>query len=51
MTLLEDKDYTALTYARHGLAYDAGYYRFSEQAVREVVRRSPNPYLIAAGRK
>lgn len=64
MTLPGDKDHTTLTYARHGLAYNADYYRFSEQAVREVffedyaevtdeiiVRRSPNPYLIAAGRK
>ena len=64
MTLPTDKDYTTVTYARHGLAYNADYYRFSEQAVREVffenyaevtdeviVRQSPNPYLIAAGRK
>jgi hypothetical protein len=64
MTLPEDKDFTTVTYARHGLAYDADYYRFSEQAVREVffedyeevtdeviVRRVPNPYMIAAGRK
>ena len=64
MTLPTDKDYTTLTYARHGLAYNADYYRFSEQAVREiffegyaevtdeiVVRQYPNPYMIAAGRK
>lgn len=64
MTLPADKEFTTVTYARHGLAYDADYYRFSEQAVREVffenyaevtdeviVRRAPNPYLIAAGRK
>ena len=64
MTLPDDKDFTTLTYARHGRAYDADYYRFSAQAVREVffenysaitdeiiVRRTPNPYLIAAGRK
>ena len=64
MTLPSDKDYTTLTYARHGLAYNADFYRFSEQAVREVffegfsevtdeivVRREPNPYLVAAGRK
>lgn len=64
MTLPTDKDQTTLTYARHGLAYDADYYRFSEQAVREVffenyeevtdeviVRQYPNPYMIAAGRK
>jgi len=64
MTLPTDKDYTTLTYARHGLAYNADYYRFSEQAVREVffegysevtdeivIRQYPNPYMIAAGRK
>jgi ubiquinone/menaquinone biosynthesis C-methylase UbiE len=64
MTLASDKDHTTATYARHGLAYNADYYRFSEQAVREVffenysevtdeviVRQTPNPYLIAAGRK
>jgi SAM-dependent methyltransferase len=64
MTLPNDKDHTTLTYARHGQAYNADYYRFSEQAVREVffegyaevtdeivVRQYPNPYLIAAGRK
>lgn len=64
MTLPEDKEHTTVTYARHGLAYNADYYRFSEQAVREVffegysevtdeiiTRKSPNPYLVAAGRK
>jgi ubiquinone/menaquinone biosynthesis C-methylase UbiE len=64
MTLDSDKNHTTLTYARHGMAYNADYYRFSEQAVREIffegyqqvtdeviVRTSPNPYLIAAGRK
>ena len=64
MTLPSDQDRTTRTYARHGLAYDADYYRFSEQAVREVffegyaavtdeviVRTAPNPYLVAAGRK
>lgn len=64
MTLPTDKEHTTLTYARHGLAYNADYYRFSEQAVREVffenytqvtdeviVRLAPNPYLVAAGRK
>jgi SAM-dependent methyltransferase len=63
-TLPTDYRYTTLTYARHGLAYNADFYRFSEQAVREVffegyeavtdevlVRRYPNPYLVAAGRK
>jgi ubiquinone/menaquinone biosynthesis C-methylase UbiE len=64
MTLPEDKEHTTVTYARHGIAYNADYYRFSEQAVREVffenysevtdeviVRTTPNPYLVAAGRK
>jgi SAM-dependent methyltransferase len=64
MTLPTDQDHTTVTYARHGIAYNADYYRFSEQAVREVffeeyeevtdeiiVRRSPNPYLVMAGRK
>lgn len=64
MTLPTDKEHTTLTYARHGLAYNADYYRFSEQAVLEVffegfsevtdevvVRQYPNPYMIAAGRK
>jgi len=64
MTLPSDKDHTTLTYARHGIAYNADFYRFSEQAVREVffegfsavtdewvVRQYPNPYMVAAGRK
>jgi SAM-dependent methyltransferase len=64
MTLPTDQDFTTVTYARHGLAYNADYYRFSEQAVREVffegyaavtdeviVRQYPNPFLVAAGRK
>jgi len=64
MTLPTDKEHTTVTYARHGIAYDADFYRFSEQAVREVffegysevtdeiiVRQYPNPYMIAAGRK
>ncbi len=64
MTLPTDKDHTTLTYARHGIAYNADFYRFSEQAVREVffegfaavtdevvVRQFPNPYMVAAGRK
>ena len=63
-TLPTDYRYTTLTYARHGLSYNADFYRFSEQAVREVffegydavtdevlVRRYPNPYFVAAGRK
>jgi SAM-dependent methyltransferase len=63
-TLSTDKDHSTITYARHGLAYNADYYRFSEQAVRELffegydkvihevlVREYPNPYLVAAGRK
>ncbi len=53
-----------MTYALHGLAYGADFYRFSEQAVREVifegysavtdeviVRTNSNPYLVAAARK
>lgn len=64
MTLRTDYMHTTLTYARHGMAYNADFYRFSEQAVREVffegyaevtdkvlVRRYPNPYLVMAGRK
>jgi ubiquinone/menaquinone biosynthesis C-methylase UbiE len=64
MTLPTDLQLTTLTYARHGLAYNADFYRFSEQAVREVffdkysqvidevlVRRYPNPYVVMAGRK
>ena len=64
MTLPTDKEHTTLTYARHGLAYNADFYRFSEQAVREIffegyaeitdeiiVRQYPNPYMVAAGCK
>jgi ubiquinone/menaquinone biosynthesis C-methylase UbiE len=64
MTLPTDCRHTTLTFARHGCAYNADFYRFSEQAVREVlfegyaaitdeviVRRYPNPYMVAAGRK
>lgn len=64
MTLPSDINFTTVTYARHGLSYNADFYRFSEQAVREVffegysevtdeviVRRDPNPYLVAAARK
>ncbi|MDF0643255.1 MAG: class I SAM-dependent methyltransferase [Nitrospira sp.] len=64
MTLPTDYRHTTLTYARHGVNYNADFYRFSEQTVREVffegytaisdevvVRRYPNPYLVAAGRK
>jgi SAM-dependent methyltransferase len=64
MTLPSDRDFTTVTYARHGLAYNADFYRYSEQAVREVffegyeevtdeviVRRLPNPFLVAAGKK
>ena len=63
MRLPTDVKRTTLTYARHGYAYNADYYRYSEQSVREVlledfeivgscmVRRYPNPYLLMAGRK
>lgn len=63
MALPTDVKRTTLTYARHGYEYNADYYRFSEQSVREVlledlevvgslmVRRYPNPYLLMAGRK
>lgn len=62
-TLPTDWWNTTLTFRRHGLAYDADFYRFSEQSVREVlleklqpstsilVRRYPNPYFVAAGVK
>jgi SAM-dependent methyltransferase len=54
---------STLTFALHGKRYNADFYRFSEQAVREVllagmlpiaetiVRRYPSPYMIASGRK
>lgn len=63
MTLPTDVKDTTLTFRRHGLAYNADFYRFSEQAVREVlleglrpvyetlVRRYPNPYMVAAATK
>ena len=64
MTLPTDCLNTTLTYARHGVSYDADVYRLSQQAVREVffegfsavldeviVRQYPNPYLVAAARK
>ncbi len=64
MTLPTDCRRTTLTYARHGLAYNADFYRFSEQTVRDVffdeyasitdlvlVRRYPNPYLVAMAKK
>lgn len=63
MTLKTDIFKTTLTYKRHGLSYNADFYRFSEQAVREVifegfeiknleiVRKYPNPYLVAGGVK
>lgn len=62
-TLPTDWWNTTLTYQRHGLAYNADFYRFSEQSVREVVleslqpgqsilvRRYPNPYYVASGIK
>lgn len=63
MRLPTDFRHTTLTFARHGYKYDADYYRFSEQAVREVlfesfdphppvlVRRYPNPFLVMSGVK
>lgn len=63
MDLPTDWKNTTLTFKRHGKAYNADFYRFSEQAVREVlfekleiytsvlVRKYPNPYLIMAGIK
>jgi SAM-dependent methyltransferase len=63
MTLPTDVKNTTLTFRRHGLAYNADFYRFSEQCVREVVleqlvpggevlvRRYPNPYFVASGVK
>jgi SAM-dependent methyltransferase len=58
-----DLFHTTLTFALHGKRYNADFYRFSEQAVREVllggmtliaeriVNRYPSPYMVAAGRK
>jgi SAM-dependent methyltransferase len=63
MTLPIDYMNTTLTFKRHGIAYNADFYRFSEQAVREVilekftlyesilVRKYPNPYLVMSGVK
>jgi SAM-dependent methyltransferase len=63
MTLPTDYMNTTLTFKRHGIAYNADFYRFSEQAVREVildkfiihesilVRKYPNPYLVMSGIK
>ena len=61
--LLIDRFKTTLTYHKHGISYNADFYRFSEQAVREVffegfqitnviyVRKYPNPYLVVSGVK
>jgi len=63
MKLPTDFKHTTLTFARHGYKYNADFYRFSEQAVREVffesfdahntvlARRYPNPYLVMSGVK
>lgn len=63
MTLPTDYMNTTLTFKRHGIAYNADFYRFSEQSVREVilekfrvhqsilVRKYPNPYLVMSGIK
>ncbi|NTW27559.1 MAG: class I SAM-dependent methyltransferase [Candidatus Moranbacteria bacterium] len=63
MSLKTDIKNTTLTYHRHGLSYNADFYRFSEQAAQEVlldgydikyskiVRKYPNPYLVIAGIK
>jgi len=63
MRLKTDYKNTTLTYARHGYAYNADFYRFSEQAVHElffencnifnsaIVRKYPNPYLVVGGVK
>ena len=63
MKLPTDFKHTTLTFARHGYNYNADFYRFSEQAVREVffdsykvsdsilVRKYPNPYLVMSGVK
>lgn len=54
---------TTLTYNVHGKSYNADFYRFSEQSMREVifegfnvvktvyVRKYPNPYIVMAGIK
>jgi len=58
-----DMFHSTLTFALHGKRYNADFYRFSEQAVREVllggmkliaetiVNRYPSPYMVASGRK
>ena len=63
MKLPTDYKNTTLTYERHGYSYNADFYRFSEQTVREVifesfesyesnlVRRYPNPYFVMSGIK
>jgi SAM-dependent methyltransferase len=63
MELPTDMFHSTLTFALHGKRYNADFYRFSEQAVREVllrgmqpvgemiVNRYPAPYIVAAGRK
>lgn len=63
MKLPTDFKHTTLTFARHGYKYNADFYRFSEQAVREVIfesfevshsiiaRRYPSPFLVMSGIK
>ncbi|TBA62647.1 methyltransferase domain-containing protein [Rhizobium ruizarguesonis] len=64
MTLPDDSDNTTRTFARHGIRYNADFYRFSPQCLEEVffedysevvekviVRTHPNPYAVYAGRK
>lgn len=63
MELPTDMFNSTFTFALHGKRYNADFYRFSEQAVREVllggmkllgetiVCRYPAPYMVAAGRK
>lgn len=63
MKLETDYFNTTLTYKRHGYAYNADFYRFSEQSMKEVmfegydiqnvtlVRKYPNPYMIVSGIK
>ncbi|KAA0685047.1 class I SAM-dependent methyltransferase [Neorhizobium sp. P12A] len=64
MTLPDDKENTTRTFARHGIRYNADFYRFSPQCMEEVffegysevvekviVRTDPNPYAVFAGRK
>jgi SAM-dependent methyltransferase len=61
--LATDMMTSTLTYKVHGKSYNMDFYRFSEQAVREVLlegfevvsvvysRKYPNPYLLMAGVK